>query len=660
MPYEWKETFEFEHSVGQSAAVSLSSSRQTIIPEEYFAVSWEIKPTGTYASKIIIDAFALSDDGTSVLLQHTEEKEFDEWYNRTHTGVFSFRFTKADYEKLDNTPKNLKLVCTVTLGVPAKEYTIEVDRIKLLSRRATPVVTGVEIGEKLVHGDETALSRFGNIVQGYSEAEARVTFQLEPLDPYEYARSATLTIQGKQYETYVHPDTIGIVGYTEYTIPLGSFDFAGEDIPFTVTVENQDRDVGTFEGTVTVLPYSKPTLTAFNAVRCVEKVDDVGDTVYIPTPEGEYIALDFAGNVSPLRGLNPWTLKIDCISDDVTYTETVDRGDDGEAIKPFADPLIFVRTLDNQKTWELTITLVDWFTTNLDEEAKLTTFVLKAKFIGSISEKGFSVGMRPSGTVAKPRVEFVPPAFCYGGIEGVTNYDVGELPTYGTWLNGKPIYRYVLVADTTADGGNAVIIGKLPSEPDVLINMYGTLFTGDGTWIPIPYANHSNASWSAGFYVQSTGDIYIHLGSSFNGTKTAVLIFEYTRAQDEIPIYHSVVNLLTHAVNNNPIESIAKGARYFAILTADTGYEITTVSIMMADEDITASVYANGQINIPSVTGDIFITAIATEKVGAEFTANDDGSVTVANVAFTDQGGGIILLDGTVFNDLGNGTVQMQ
>lgn len=659
MARKWEETFEFEHSVGQSAVVSLSSSRQTIIPGEYFAVSWEINPTGTYARKIKIDAFALSDDGLSVLFQRTEEKEFDQWYNRTHTGVFSFWFTKADYEKLDNTPKSLKLVCTVTLGVPAKEYTFEIDRIKLLSRRATPVITGVEIGEKLAHGNETALSRFGNIVQGYSEAEARVTFQLEPLDPYEYARSATLTIQGKQYEAYVHSDAIGVVGYTEYTIPLGVFDFAGENIPFTVTVENQDRDVGTFEGTVTVLPYSKPTLTAFNAVRCVEKVDDDGDTVYIPTPEGEYIALNFAGNVSPLLEKNLWSLKIDCVSGDETYTETIDNGSDGESIKPLENPLILSRTLNNQKMWELTITLVDWFTTNLGESARLTTFVMKAKFIGSMSEKGFSVGMRSTGTAAKPRVEFVPPAFCYGGIEGVTNYEDGELPTYGTWLNGKPIYRYVLVADTTVDGGIAVI-GKLPSEPDTIINMRGTLLCDDGNWRPVPFAYYSSSNMSAGFYIQSTGDINIQLGSGYDNTKTAVLIVEYTRMQDEVPIYHSIVNLLTNATTNNSIETIAKGTRYFAILTANPGYEITSVSITMGNEDITSAVYANGQINIPMVTGDIFIAAVATEKVGAEFTANDDGSVTVGNVSFADQGGGIILLDGTVFVDLGNGIVQLQ
>lgn len=46
-------------------------------------------------------------------------------------------------------------------------------------------------------------------------------------------------------------------------------------------------------------------------------------------------------------------------------------------------------------------------------------------------------------------------------------------------------------------------------------------------------------------------------------------------------------------------------------LTAESGYTLGTVKVRMGADDVTASVYANGVITIPSVTGDLYITATA-------------------------------------------------
>ena len=76
-------------------------------------------------------------------------------------------------------------------------------------------------------------------------------------------------------------------------------------------------------------------------------------------------------------------------------------------------------------------------------------------------------------------------------------------------------------------------------------------------------------------------------------------------------IYHSINNTLSHVVTDNEATSIEDGAAYTATLTADTGYTLGTVTVTMGGVDITNTAYTDGHISIPSVTGNIVITATA-------------------------------------------------
>ena len=80
---------------------------------------------------------------------------------------------------------------------------------------------------------------------------------------------------------------------------------------------------------------------------------------------------------------------------------------------------------------------------------------------------------------------------------------------------------------------------------------------------------------------------------------------------------YSVTNTLTHVVNSNAASSAASGSSYMAILSAAEGYAIDSVTVTMGGTDITSTVYAEGNhaIAIPSVTGNIVITATATEQI---------------------------------------------
>lgn len=96
---------------------------------------------------------------------------------------------------------------------------------------------------------------------------------------------------------------------------------------------------------------------------------------------------------------------------------------------------------------------------------------------------------------------------------------------------------------------------------------------------------------------------------------------------------YRITNNLTNVSNSNKSSIIAEGSAYTATLSTEG--EMTSVTVTMGGVDITDTVYANGTITIPRVTGDIVITATAVV-------------VELVNVlaASTDT-------DGTVYNGVG-------
>lgn len=77
---------------------------------------------------------------------------------------------------------------------------------------------------------------------------------------------------------------------------------------------------------------------------------------------------------------------------------------------------------------------------------------------------------------------------------------------------------------------------------------------------------------------------------------------------------YSITNNLINVTNSNAA-STSSGGSYTATLTADSGYTLGAVTIIMGGVDITATVYSSGTISIQNVTGNIVITATATQAV---------------------------------------------
>lgn len=80
---------------------------------------------------------------------------------------------------------------------------------------------------------------------------------------------------------------------------------------------------------------------------------------------------------------------------------------------------------------------------------------------------------------------------------------------------------------------------------------------------------------------------------------------------------------LSHVSSSNTATSAEGGSRYTTTLTAASNYTLNTVKVLMGGVDITSTAYSSGTVSIPSVTGNIVITAtavLAAQSITAVYT----------------------------------------
>lgn len=128
------------------------------------------------------------------------------------------------------------------------------------------------------------------------------------------------------------------------------------------------------------------------------------------------------------------------------------------------------------------------------------------------------------------------------------------------------------------------------------------------------------------FYDNSTSEIvttYILSGTLTTGTSTITAAYGGKTATFDVVVTHAttqytITNTLTHCTNSNSATVINELTSYSGMLTAATGYVMSSATITMGNTDITSTSYdaATGAISIGSVTGNILITAEAVEDVG--------------------------------------------
>lgn len=68
---------------------------------------------------------------------------------------------------------------------------------------------------------------------------------------------------------------------------------------------------------------------------------------------------------------------------------------------------------------------------------------------------------------------------------------------------------------------------------------------------------------------------------------------------------------LTKVLSDNNTRMVPLASSYTAVLTAEEGYTLNSVTVVMDGNDITSTAYSNGVVSIANVTGNITITATA-------------------------------------------------
>ena len=166
------------------------------------------------------------------------------------------------------------------------------------------------------------------------------------------------------------------------------------------------------------------------------------------------------------------------------------------------------------------------------------------------------------------------------------------------------------------------VVGETLAKSIIYTTTIAPSITGAGE-VPSPYKSWYDAIIA---YIEAN---YAANGAPQEGREAIYTLlskaaYTETGLTDELEVVRtwtaetiSVTNNLTHVTNSNTATMAEQGGSYTGTLTADSGYVLGTVSVTMGGEDVTATVYSSGTITIPSVTGDIVITATAVAAVAS-------------------------------------------
>lgn len=123
----------------------------------------------------------------------------------------------------------------------------------------------------------------------------------------------------------------------------------------------------------------------------------------------------------------------------------------------------------------------------------------------------------------------------------------------------------------------------------------------------------------SGYFI---GSVIVMMGSSnitrdvYNPTTGVINISSVTEDLSITAIARSdlsVTNQLTGCTSSNSATTIGMNEPYSAVITPNSGYSLEDASVLITIDGVEQyNVYSNGVINIPSVTGDLVITIIAT------------------------------------------------
>lgn len=378
-------------------------------------------------------------------------------------------------------------------------------------------------------GNNDPLTTVGYFVQNNSSPILNIAQSDISIDAqFGSIANGKLTVKN-QDNTVLYDNTFSFSS-TGANVHIGSAPKSGT-ITWELWMENQYGIGGIATGSYTVLPYSNPQLS-FAVARYSEVLDDQGHVSYEESDDGEDVWVNAQVDVSSLNNSNAWTLELSYAPNDnggILPITLVSESDGGSFIYP-SDPnesgdrsFINLR-FSTANDYTFTAILTDQF-----NSTEVTTYIYKSDGYFNVEKTGVAVGMRSTGTAEEKKFEVDSEyeSHFYGGIAGISNYVTGEVLTGGHWINGEPIYRNVIVGNTTLTDGK-VELYSFSDLPSVFIRYNAFIKTPDGNWYPITYTFNSNENWTTNIYIESsTRKIWAQAGSSMRKNVDYILILEY-------------------------------------------------------------------------------------------------------------------------------------
>jgi hypothetical protein len=193
--------------------------------------------------------------------------------------------------------------------------------------------------------------------------------------------------------------------------------------------------------------------------------------------------------------------------------------------------------------------------------------------------------------------------------------DSWECKLSTTSLGTKPeLIKLALGCADLGEGNASKIIPRADLKQTDFTDLWWVGDRADGGLVAIKL---KNALATSGFSIQTTkngkGQIAIELTGhvSINAQKEVPMEF-YSCDPDETE-YHKIIQNLYHVESSITALSVEDSTELSGTLTASEGYEITSVVVLMGNEDITSTAYTEltGEISISSVTNDVTIVATA-------------------------------------------------
>lgn len=120
-------------------------------------------------------------------------------------------------------------------------------------------------------------------------------------------------------------------------------------------------------------------------------------------------------------------------------------------------------------------------------------------------------------------------------IDTTLSYSIGETLTGGTWIDGKPIYRFIWQGTTSLSGEQGVVCRLPEGHFDTVFTLRGMFKrTSDNNWFAIPNIYYGAISWAVNIRTDLSTDepdgILLGFGSQYTGSRSIIIIAEYTKS----------------------------------------------------------------------------------------------------------------------------------